>query len=1187
MRLTSDAGLDDVTGYATDPTNSSGYAEIAFSGTQAEVNVALETLQYQGPVGGGDETVGISATLTGAAYFSTTGHYYEVVNVGSTIDWEDARCRAKYGDTSAHDGSAGLTQADDDCTNTGSRRTLNGLQGYLANVTSLDEHNFLRTKLSDVGWIGGTDVDVEGTFEWMDGPEAAQAFFVSGTSNRRTTNTINALSQFNYFSDGEPNDSGGSEDFVEFGFGISGVGSSWNDCENSCSRTKFVIEYGEDGDSATKEGSATISVETPGPSFTLTYHGNTTQHQAGALSSGSSLPASTSVEGGTNFAAGGAVSRAGFTFEGWDTQQDGAGTRYLVGASVPMPTNNMTLYAQWSIPKAARLFGLTGADAPTIATVMDGGSQKAGYTRGITTNGSNVFFLPSASGGGTVVRETELNGTWVADHQVTGSDTALSLVRSASNLSPSPPRDLTYSSGCIFLRENGSRDSDLYCIDTTTWSMAQVSVPLEAPPGTAEAIGLLAGTIWLTGNLIDFPDGRIGAVSAPNWESASGITMTRGTGAGECPTSFFCKILRLYMVSGSGTNVVLTHDEDIVIADDETGWPDDDHGIATDGTYLYQSVHNKGYKAFGLQSAAPSYIVFDGNGAGACGANAGTSGGLCAINFGLVTNATYFSRNHATEQYLMGDFGASPSAAQFVSTIASSPPAGPGSVATVPSAPRSAIATGGDGQVALSWLEPSDTGGGSIVSYTVTATPGGATCTVVAASCTLTGLTNGTSYTFAITAKNNAGDSSPLSSSAVVPAVVSSGSSGGSSGGSASTPVVTPATNPPVVAPARVIVPPQPTSQPRILTGPIRSPGRNFDPSVGTRATVGGAPATVTSTPLTNGGVLVRTGTVVMGFNPDTGSGGGGSQNPSLNSSKLTVASGKSTTVSGGGLLPGSQMQVWLPGANGLVPNELARIPVKSDGTFDSQLSFTSRQSETPIPIGRQVMQVTGYDAQGNQTVIDMTINIAQSSPQPEPNRLIDALPELSPGQSLATSAGVPEIVTIEARPAVGEVAVTSGEWAFSVFLADGSGTVQTVGTGAQMTLTQSRSAGVSGSGFQPNTRVDVWLFSTPTLLGSMIVSADGSFSGEVYLDSRFAALGEHTLQLQGVAEDGYVKAANLGVVLQEPVVLASQGAATLMIWGSASLVAVGVAFGLALWMARRRRRVAQFGYIGPLPVLR
>jgi len=265
-------------------------------------------------------------------------------------------------------------------------------------------------------------------------------------------------------------------------------------------------------------------------------------------------------------------------------------------------------------------------------------------------------------------------------------------------------------------------------------------------------------------------------------------------------------------------------------------------------------------------------------------------------------------------------------------------------------------------------------------------------------------------------------------------------------------------------------------------------------------------------------------------------------------------------------------MQVWLPGATGLAPKELARVSVGSDGTFDSQLSFTANQSQTPIPIGRQVMQVTGYDADGNQTVVDMTVNIAQGSPAPEPNRLVDALPELQPGQSLATSAGVPEIVTIEARPETREVAVSSGEWAFNVSLPADGGAVEQGATGAMVTLMQSRSATVSGDGFQPGTRVDIWLFSTPTLLGSVEVGADGSFVGDVYLDSRIAATGEHTLQLQGVGEDGYVKAANMGVLVDDATVAATatgEQSLNLIWWVFAAAVLVALVF--FLLVARRR----------------
>ncbi|MGC9671440.1 fibronectin type III domain-containing protein [Planosporangium sp. 12N6] len=68
----------------------------------------------------------------------------------------------------------------------------------------------------------------------------------------------------------------------------------------------------------------------------------------------------------------------------------------------------------------------------------------------------------------------------------------------------------------------------------------------------------------------------------------------------------------------------------------------------------------------------------------------------------------------------------------------------------------------GDGRAVVSWTAPSD-GGYPIISYKVTAQPGGRTCTVDAptTTCTITGLDNGTAYTFTVTATNAMGDSRP------------------------------------------------------------------------------------------------------------------------------------------------------------------------------------------------------------------------------------------------------------------------------------------------------------------------------------------------------------------------------------------------------------------------------------------
>jgi outer membrane protein OmpA-like peptidoglycan-associated protein len=70
-------------------------------------------------------------------------------------------------------------------------------------------------------------------------------------------------------------------------------------------------------------------------------------------------------------------------------------------------------------------------------------------------------------------------------------------------------------------------------------------------------------------------------------------------------------------------------------------------------------------------------------------------------------------------------------------------------------------ATGDDGLANNSWTAPVNDGGAPIDGYIVTANPGGATCTAVAPSttCTISGLTNGTEYTFTVVATNNVGNS--------------------------------------------------------------------------------------------------------------------------------------------------------------------------------------------------------------------------------------------------------------------------------------------------------------------------------------------------------------------------------------------------------------------------------------------
>ncbi|MEI8080270.1 MAG: fibronectin type III domain-containing protein [Actinomycetes bacterium] len=87
-----------------------------------------------------------------------------------------------------------------------------------------------------------------------------------------------------------------------------------------------------------------------------------------------------------------------------------------------------------------------------------------------------------------------------------------------------------------------------------------------------------------------------------------------------------------------------------------------------------------------------------------------------------------------------------------------------------PGKPGTPTAVGGDGRAAVN-VNPG-TVGGDPTSWTVTASPGGATCTITGytGACDVTGLTNGTQYTFTAVAHNAGGDSETSdASNAVTP----------------------------------------------------------------------------------------------------------------------------------------------------------------------------------------------------------------------------------------------------------------------------------------------------------------------------------------------------------------------------------------------------------------------------------
>ena len=97
---------------------------------------------------------------------------------------------------------------------------------------------------------------------------------------------------------------------------------------------------------------------------------------------------------------------------------------------------------------------------------------------------------------------------------------------------------------------------------------------------------------------------------------------------------------------------------------------------------------------------------------------------------------------------------------------------------TAPDAPVNVAAVAGDSRASVRWSAPANNGGSAITSYRVTSSPGSSTCSVTVVSntslsCVVSSLSNGTEYTFTVTATNAIGTSSAsAASNAVTPVAV-------------------------------------------------------------------------------------------------------------------------------------------------------------------------------------------------------------------------------------------------------------------------------------------------------------------------------------------------------------------------------------------------------------------------------
>ena len=181
-----------------------------------------------------------SFTIGDANYLPSTGHYY-IFFESLGVTWIQAEQLAE-------------------------NSSYYGLQGYLATILSDEENQIAAEQSGGAGWIGASDQDVEGQWNWVTGPEAGMNFW---NGNQPNGNPVAGMYS-NWNNDpAEPNQSG-DEDYAHITDDSVGLIGSWNDLGNSGASSGpyqpkgYIVEYGGmPGDPELNLSSSTVLLAPP------------------------------------------------------------------------------------------------------------------------------------------------------------------------------------------------------------------------------------------------------------------------------------------------------------------------------------------------------------------------------------------------------------------------------------------------------------------------------------------------------------------------------------------------------------------------------------------------------------------------------------------------------------------------------------------------------------------------------------------------------------------------------------------------------------------------------------------------------------------------------------------------------------------------------------------------------------
>jgi len=463
-----------------------------------------------------------------------------------------------------------------------------------------------------------------------------------------------------------------------------------------------------------------------------------------AAAGGGAVPATFTKQITQSFTVANAISKTGYTFAGWSdgTLTYGAGANYIVSS------NNVTLTAQWTPNVYTITYDWNGGSgsstASTSYTVGDlavtlplvGNHVKDGYQFGgwsTTSSGSSVgaAYTPTSS---LTLFAVWGSGTFTITYNANGGSTgtaSASVVNGAATTLPTATRTSYEFNGWYSAASGGS----LIGLANASYTPA-LSRTLYAQWTQLSLSGISPSDLTYIGTL-----SASSSIDASFSGSNSGSSVSVSVPAGSLPNG---TSVNLHLVGNFSRAQSLISSANNYIVSIVVSW------MASDGTVpdtaagkpvtvvISNSTIKRGMSVYSI--VGPTVTLL------------GTAAADGSITVALTSDPEVIV------------------------------------AATKPGTPTTVLAsTGADASSVISWSAPSSDGGSAITRYTATSSGGQSCTTTNSTTCTITGLTNGTAYTFTVTATNVIGTS--IASSTSASATPAGGSSGGSSGGRAPTPV--------------------------------------------------------------------------------------------------------------------------------------------------------------------------------------------------------------------------------------------------------------------------------------------------------------------------------------------------------------------------------------------------------------